>query len=107
MADRNSMLKQISETTFLLDDMRLYLDTHPLDENALEQFGDYQTKRKQLLKEFADQFDPLTCDCICPENNGSDQTKTKYPNQKHWTWADGPVPWDLEANAYASVKGGR
>ncbi len=107
MADRNTMLKQINETSFLLDDMKLYLDTHPLDENAMEQFSDYQAKRKQLLKEYAEQFEPLACDCICLESNGSDKTQTQYPNKRHWTWSDGPIPWDLEANACAAVKGGR
>lgn len=107
MADRNTLLKQIGETSFLLDDMRLYLDTHPLDENAMEQYGEYQLKRRQFLKEYAEQFEPLTCDCICPETNGSDKTQTKYPGKRHWTWADGPIPWDLEANACAAAKGGR
>lgn len=107
MTDRNTMLKQISETSFLLDDMRLYLDTHPLDENAMEQYGDYQEKRRQLLKEYAEQFEPLTCDCIRPEKSGSGRTITEYPGRKHWTWSDGPIPWDLEASACATMKGGR
>jgi len=103
MADRNSLLKQLGEVSFFLDDLRLYLDTHPTDQNALETYKQYYPQRKQLLKQYADEFEPLTCDCICPDTNGSDASKTLYPGQPHWTWSDGPVPWDREANSFASA----
>ncbi len=106
MADRNALLKQIGETSFTLDELRLYLDTHPLDENAMNAYAEHADRRRQLLNEYADRFEPLTCDCICTETNGSDGTKTQYPGQKHWTWADGPIPWDTEANAYAESAAG-
>ena len=64
------------------------------------------TQRKQLLKQYADDFEPLTTDCICLDTNGGSGACTKYPGQKHWTWNDGPIPWDLAANECATVKGG-
>lgn len=106
MADRNALLMQISENSFLLDDLRLYLDTHPLDTDALELYGQHAAQRKQLLKQFADEFEPLTCDCICPDSNGSSSTATKYPGQKHWTWSDGPIPWDTAASNFTTATGG-
>ena len=39
MTDRDSMMKEIAETGFFLDDLRLYLDTHPLDGDALNIFS--------------------------------------------------------------------
>ena len=105
MADRNALLKQIGETSFTLDELRLYLDTHPLDENAMAAYSEHAARRRQLLQEYADRFEPLTCGCICPETNGSSETCTKYPGQKHWTWADGPIPWDTEANVCAKTAG--
>ena len=106
VADRNALLKKIGEISFTLDDLRLFLDTHPLDDNAIQLYQENITQRKQLLKQYSDEFEPLTTDCICLESNGSSNTCTKYPGQKHWTWNDGPVPWDLAANESAVIKGG-
>lgn len=106
MSDRNILLKKISEISFTLDDLRLYLDTHPLDGEAMNLYQQHMTERKQLLKQYADEFEPLTTDCICLETNGSKSSATKYPGKKHWTWSDGPVPWEIAASNFATLKGG-
>lgn len=94
MTDRMTLLKEIGETSFMVSDLGLYLDTHPTEKEALECFSEAMKKRKQLLKTFADQFEPLTMDCVCPDTNNQTGTMTKYPAQKHYTWADGPLPWE-------------
>lgn len=93
MIDRNNLLSQITEISFTVNDLNLYLDTHPLDENALNAFKDAMTQRKQLLQTYADNFEPLTMNCICPDNNKT-KSNTKYPDQRHFTWSDGPLPWE-------------
>lgn len=95
MPDKNSLLKQISEASFMLDDLRLFLDTHPMDSQAMEQYEVYHEQRKQLLKQFADDFYPLTTDCICTAHNGG-----------RWTWGEGPAPWDTQANEWINLAGG-
>ncbi len=57
-------------------------------------FSEAAARRKKLLKEFADNFEPLTADCVCPETNNTTDFDTKYPKIKHFTWADGPAPWE-------------
>lgn len=94
MPDRCQMLQQINEISFTVNDLTLYLDTHPLDENAMTAFNEAMNKRKQLLKTYADNFEPLTMDCVCTDSNNSTESNTKYPGQKHWTWSDGPLPWE-------------
>lgn len=94
MADRNSLLKQISEISFTVNDLTLYLDTHPVDQEALTAFKQAMDQRKQLLKTYAENFEPLTMDCVCPDTNNKNEMNTKYPGQKHFTWADGPLPWE-------------
>ena len=47
MADRETMLKQINEISFTVNDLTLFLDTHPLDDNALKAFSDAMKQRKQ------------------------------------------------------------
>lgn len=94
MADRCNLLQQISEISFTVNDLNLYLDTHPLDENALDAFKQAMEQRKQLLQTYAENFEPLTINCVCPDTNNKSQTKTKYPGQRHFTWSDGPLPWE-------------
>lgn len=94
MIDQKSLLNQITEISFTVTDLNLYLDTHPLDENALNAFKDAMTQRKQLLQNYADNFEPLTMNCICPDSNNKTKTQTKYPDQRHFTWCDGPLPWE-------------
>ena len=94
MADRTGLLNQINEVSFAVNDLTLYLDTHPLDTEAMNYFTQVSTKRKNLMKEYAEQFGPLTMDCVCTETNNRTNDHTKYPGQKHWTWSDGPLPWE-------------
>lgn len=106
MDDRNVLLKEIGEVSFFLDDLRLYLDTHPLEGRALDLYQQNHQKRLELLKKYAGQFEPLTCHCIDPDSNGSTATDTRYPGKKHWTWSDGPVPWECSANNCHTLRGG-
>jgi spore coat protein JB len=94
MIDQKNLLSQITEISFTVNDLNLYLDTHPLDENALNAFKDAMTQRKQLLQTYADHFEPLTMNCICPDSNNKTKSHTKYPDQRHFTWSDGPLPWE-------------
>ena len=98
MDDRDTLLKEIGEVSFFLDDLRLYLDTHPQEERALELYQQNHQKRLELLKTYADKFEPLTCHCVDLDSNGSPASDTLYAGRKHWTWVDGPIPWDAAAN---------
>ena len=64
MSDRKAMLKELQEISFTADDLNLYLDTHPLDMPALEAFMQANTRRKNLLEQFAREFEPLTRDIL-------------------------------------------
>lgn len=46
MADRAALLKKIGEISFTLDDLRLFLDTHPLDGDAMNLYQQNITQRK-------------------------------------------------------------
>ena len=106
MNDRNVLLKEIGQVSFFLDDLRLYLDTHPLEDKALDLYQQNHQKRMELLKTYTNQFEPLTCHCIDLDSNGSPATDTRYPGKKHWTWSDGPMPWEAAANNCCVLKGG-
>lgn len=85
MPDRTALLKEINEVSFAVNDVTLYLDTHPDCREALHYFNEVAPKRTALLKEFAASFGPLTIDCI-----GKDSTDSAG----QFAWLSGPAPWE-------------
>ena len=82
----SAMLEQIQQISFVLDDLRLFLDTHPENKDGLKLFREYALKRRNLLTGFAVKYYPLTPDCmagLCEEE--------KHLN---WCWTSGPAPWE-------------
>lgn len=94
MSDRHSMLQKMDEISFCVNDLTLYLDTHPTDEQALDLFHQYETERKNLLEQYEAEFEPLTVDCVKADSLHQNHDSCKYAGQKHFTWVDGPVPWE-------------
>lgn len=94
MPDRKALLDQIDQISFLVNDATLYLDTHPTDERALNFFQDHSKKRKELLDAYQKEFEPLTIDCVRTDEHGSATDYCAHPGQKHFTWTDGPAPWE-------------
>ena len=99
MAERAALLRQIQEIGFAIDDLTLYLDTHPLDADALVSFTQAREKRYQLMRNYAQKYEPLNSYLVCPDTNNETESYTKYPGQKHFTWCDGPLPWDNQGGA--------
>ena len=50
--DREKLLRQIMEYKFYINDLALYLDTHPCDKRALELHNKYVEKLDEVTKEF-------------------------------------------------------
>lgn len=85
MPDRTALLKEIDEVSFAVNDVTLYLDTHPDCREGIAYFNEMAPRRAALLKQFAESFEPLTVDCICKDQNALTD---------HFTWLDGPAPWE-------------
>lgn len=77
--DKKKLLNYIDAVSFALIDTTLYLDTHPNDQKAIDHFNQYQKARKQALKEYAKNFEPLTIDSADIDD--------------HFTWATDSWPW--------------
>ena len=80
MADKEKTLREIYETSFALNDLTLYLDTHPNDAQALEQFHALHKRRKAAMQDFTQAFYPLCIDEMCDKKPGC-------------TWGYAPAPW--------------
>ena len=94
MSDRQMLLQKINEASFAVNDITLYLDTHPTDTEALAYFKKAMNERKTAMKEFESKYEPLIVDCVNPCENNKTGFASDYPSTEHWTWADGPIPWD-------------
>lgn len=82
--EREALLKQIYEVSFVVNDLTLYLDTHKEDSEALDMFAQSSMQRTQLMEDFAARFYPLTQACMAKSGSG----------EMKFNWTDGPMPWE-------------
>lgn len=78
---RSELLQWINAVSFAVNDVTLFLDTHPQDADALEYFDEFRRQRMQALQEYARNYGPLTID-----------TATASP-QECWLWSTQKWPW--------------
>ncbi len=74
------LFQWINMVSFAVNDIVLYLDTHPMDQEAIAYFNHFREVRMNALKEYENCYGPLTVD-------------TAKPDQK-WLWAMQPMPWE-------------
>ena len=80
LSEREELLNCIDTTSFAIDDVALYLDTHPTDKAALDYYEKVNTLRKEAIKNYTTYFGPLTIDDVNTTNN--------------WSWVEEPWPWE-------------
>ena len=76
------MLEEIQQVDFVLVELNLYLNTHPHDHKAINQYNEFAQKSMALKNKFQSMFGPLT-------NFGN--SFSTYP----WSWGDAPWPWQV------------
>jgi spore coat protein JB len=75
-------MEQLQAVDFVLVDLTLYLDTHPDDFEAINQFNQFAKERKRLKKIIESNYGPLM---------QFGNSYSGYP----WNWDDAPWPWQL------------
>lgn len=75
-------LHELQAVDFVLVELNLYLDTHPTDANAIQQYNQYAELRMRLAHQFESQYGPLM-------NFG--HSFSSVP----WAWNDTPWPWQV------------
>ena len=81
MPCRKDLLNKINVVSFAVDDVKLFLNTHPCDAEALAFFHEYSNLRKQAMHEYAKYYGPLTVDT------------TVESCCDRWNWINEPWPW--------------
>ena len=59
-ASKKELLQSINQVSFAIDDLLLFLDTHPREKRALEYFSELSARRNELLKKYAELHGPLS-----------------------------------------------
>ncbi|WP_438447546.1 spore coat protein CotJB [Gorillibacterium sp. sgz5001074] len=75
-------LKELQEIDFVLVELTLYLDTHPMDTPAIQQFNQLAQKRQQMAHHFEMKYGPLL------------QYGHSF-SRSPWQWIDTPWPWQV------------
>ena len=60
--NRQQLFNLINTVSFAVDDLLLFLDTHPDDVEAIKAFHHYSDIRRNALQVYSDQYGPLTID---------------------------------------------
>lgn len=82
--NREEMLSRLNTVSFALNDLTLYLDTHPDCPKGTALFYQLLEERLTLLSNFTGQFYPLTQTSMI----------TGQYNQNQYGWSEGPMPWE-------------
>ncbi len=78
METKEELMERIMQYKFVVNDLSLYLDTHPNDRNALKMHNKYAEELKKYEKMYEEKFGPLTFEC----------------QMDLWQWVDDKWPWE-------------
>lgn len=78
------MMSRLTAVSFAINDLTLYLDTHPDCPKGRELFYQLLEEHLSLLTAFSGEFYPLTQTSMITGN---------YDRMKYG-WTEGPMPWE-------------
>ena len=84
MKNKMELLKLIVASEFMKDDLALFLNTHPMDQEALAKYNFYVMESRGLKETYEMNYGMLS------EHN----SLSPYP----WQWINNPWPWEYDAN---------
>ena len=79
-ASAKQIMDVVDQASFALQDVLLFLDTHPCDPSALSYYQYVKDLRKYAVDSYASQYGPLTKDQTAPGN--------------YWSWVTEKWPWE-------------
>lgn len=77
------MLKKIQEMQFVAIELNLFLDTHPCDSDAINDFNCAVEILERHQMAYQDEFGPFL------------SFGFGGPSKEPWQWAKGPWPWEM------------
>ena len=83
MMSKKALEKEIARVSFTMDELRLFLDTHPRQSEALSAFAELRRHREKLMDSYEKNYGP-----ICAYRAGGSEK---------WSWVQQAWPWEKEA----------
>ena len=81
---QETLLQEIMNLNFAINELVLYLDTHPSDSCAIRMHSEYSKKVMELIEEYQKLYGPLTVNFTSNDSNC-------------WKWSEEPWPWERGA----------
>lgn len=78
--DRRKLMSIITQVSFAIDDVKLFLDTHPNCAEALSYYETAKKMRDEAVDEYTKRFGPISAYNVDVKD--------------YWTWNVGPMPWE-------------
>ena len=82
MDERATLMHQLQAVDFALDEMGLFLNTHPGEKEALSIYSKFLKIREQVRNEYIKKFGPIIAE--------------DYQGGPTWDWVHNPWPWDKD-----------
>lgn len=82
--NKKQLMRFITEVSFAMDDIALYLDLHPGCQKALSSYANYKSMRQQAVKDYVNMYGPLN--------------KYQVDDDNYFAWINDPWPWEKEGN---------
>ena len=82
VSDAAQILQVLDQASFAMDDVLLYLDTHPEDQEALSYYHYVVGLRDEAMDAWQRQYGPLMVDAV--------------QSTDRWTWITEKWPWEGE-----------
>jgi len=79
---REQLFHTIQVSSFALDDLTLFLDTHPDCADAIALYNQQKAIRAQAIKEYTEAYGPIT--------------RYQVDTNQGWSWTETPWPWEGE-----------
>lgn len=77
---KDELMKVITKASFAMDDVKLYLDTHPNCQEALEYYKEAKKMREKAWKMYTSMYGPLS--------------SYEVDSDDCWNWNVAPMPWE-------------
>ncbi len=75
------LLNVIDQASFAMDDVLLFLDTHPCDQQAFNYYQNVARTRREAMDAYQSACGPLTAETVNSAGG-------------YWSWIQGPWPWE-------------
>lgn len=84
LSERERAMNEIAMVSFAINDLTLYLDTHPDCQNGIKLMKELLQRRLDALADYAAKYNALTQLSIVTGN----------PDSQKYEWDEGPMPWE-------------